>query len=239
MLKQIASVALPTHWARFRLLGFELLESGRDSRFQTGLALTLGNMRDSPLLVRIHSQCLTGEAFHSLRCDCHDQLHLALRGIAEQGSGLLIYEMQEGRGIGLMEKLRAYELQDAGLDTVDANLRLGHEVDARDYTLATSVLHFFGVRAIRLITNNPDKVRAVTSSGIEVVERISANVPCNPESAHYMTTKRVRLGHFFDAVSDARTAAIPGDLPVKSAARSSNDIELTFPGQRPPATQLG
>lgn len=210
MLKQIASVDFPTRWASFRLLGFELSAPGNTSPRETGLALILGDLQSSPPLVRIHSQCLTGEAFHSLRCDCHDQLQLALRAIAKRGAGLLIYEMQEGRGIGLMEKLRAYELQDAGLDTVDANLHLGHQVDARDYRMATGILHFLGIRSMRLISNNPDKLRAVISSGIEIVERVAADVPGTPEAEHYLTTKRVRLGHF-NADSPACIATATSD----------------------------
>ena len=151
----------------------------------------------SPPIVRIHSQCTTGDAFHCLRCDCHDQLHLALSIIAEEGSGILLYEHQEGRGIGLLEKLRAYELQDQGLDTIEANLRLGHAIDLRDYLLPVEILLFLGIGSIRLMTNNPDKISAVRSSGIEVVERLSADVPDNLHSAQYLSTKRDRLGHLF------------------------------------------
>jgi GTP cyclohydrolase II len=197
-LKQIAEVSLPTRWANFRLIGFEALRinksTGLENR-ETALALILGDVHSFPPVVRIHSQCITGEAFHSLRCDCHDQLHLALRTIAAEGAGALIYEQQEGRGIGLMEKLRAYELQDQGLDTVDANLRLGHAVDSRDYQLAVQVLHFLQIHSLRLISNNPEKVRAVLGSGIRVVERISADVPPNMYSSHYLNTKREKLGH--------------------------------------------
>src|ERR1700683_911826 len=181
-LKQIAEVSFPTRWANFRLLGFEALHinksPGLENR-ETALALLLGDVHSFPPVVRIHSQCITGEAFHSLRCDCHDQLHMALRVIAEEGAGLLIYEQQEGRGIGLMAKLRAYELQDQGLDTVEANLRLGHVVDSRDYQLAVQILHFLRIHSIRLISNNPEKVRAVLGSGIHVAERSSADVPSN------------------------------------------------------------
>ena len=196
MLKQIAEVDFPTRWARFRLLAYE-----DEACHDTALALILGDVHSSPPLVRIHSQCLTGEAFHSLRCDCHDQLDLALRSIARHEAGLLIYEQQEGRGIGLMEKLRAYELQDQGLDTVDANLRLGHEVDGRDYSLATHILRLLEIRSIRLMSNNPDKIKAVLESGVEIVERVAADVPSGPHSARYLATKRQRLGHLSDAVS--------------------------------------
>jgi GTP cyclohydrolase II len=145
--------------------------------------------------VRIHSQCATGDIFHSLRCDCHDQLHLALRSIAEEGAGILLYEYQEGRGIGLMEKLRAYELQDAGLDTIEANLHLGHEADLRDYRLPVEILRFLRISSVRLMTNNPDKIKAVASSSIRIAERISAEVLVSPHAARYFATKRDKMGH--------------------------------------------
>ncbi|MGH9585410.1 MAG: GTP cyclohydrolase II [Acidobacteriaceae bacterium] len=200
-LTQIADVTLPTRWASFRLLGFEALHFNTrlgTERLESALALVLGDVHSSPPVVRIHSQCTTGETFQSLRCDCHDQLHLAMRVIAEQGAGILLYEHQEGRGIGLMEKLRAYELQDRGLDTIEANLRLGHVVDARDYALATAILSFLNVRSLRLMTNNPEKVDAVLSSGIEIVERLNADVPCGPHTARYLATKREKMGHFLN-----------------------------------------
>src|SRR5580700_5613966 len=172
-LKQIADVSFPTRWASFRLLAFEGVPTDNESkerRQETALALVLGDIQSSPPVVRIHSQCTTGDVFHSLRCDCHDQLHLALRVIADEGAGVLLYEHQEGRGIGLMEKLRAYELQERGLDTIEANLRLGHAIDLRDYALAVDILQFLKVRSLRLVTNNPEKIDAVLSSGIEIVE---------------------------------------------------------------------
>jgi GTP cyclohydrolase II len=197
-LKQIAEVNFPTHWAEFRLLAFERIhathKTGKESQ-ETALALVLGDIRSSPPVVRVHSQCATGDIFHSLRCDCHDQLHLALRVIAEQGAGVLLYEHQEGRGIGLMEKLRAYELQDRGLDTIEANLRLGHAIDLRDYVLPVEILRFLGIHSVRLMTNNPEKMNAVRAAGIEIVERVNAEVPDNPHSAHYLAIKRERLGH--------------------------------------------
>ena len=203
-LKQIAEVSFPTRWADFRLLAFEGIyadDKTKPERLETALALVLGDIHSSPPVVRIHSQCTTGEVFHSLRCDCHDQLHLALRVIAEEGAGVLLYEQQEGRGIGLMEKLRAYELQDQGLDTIESNLFLGHAVDLRDYALAAKVLRFLKIRSLRLITNNPEKVDAVLSSGIEIVERLSADVPDDPHFAHYLAIKREKLGHLSDAAA--------------------------------------
>jgi GTP cyclohydrolase II len=197
-LKQIADISFPTSWAHFRMLAFEGVPEGGETkgeRVETALALVLGDVHDSPPVVRIHSQCTTGDVFHSLRCDCREQLHLAMRRIAEEGAGILLYEHQEGRGIGLMEKLRAYALQDDGLDTIEANLRLGHAVDLRDYQLAVDILRFLEIPSIRLMTNNPDKVSAVVAAGIEVVERVSADVPISPHAAHYLAVKRERLGH--------------------------------------------
>lgn len=193
-LKKIAEVKLPTRWAEFRLLGFEDAQN-REGVVETALALVLGDIHSNPPIVRIHSQCTTGDVFHSLRCDCHDQLHLALRTIAEAGNGILLYEHQEGRGIGLMEKLRAYSLQEQGLNTIEANLKLGHANDLRNYRLVAEILHFLEVRAVRLMTNNPEKMRAVREASIEIVERISAKVGSNPHSAHYVAVKRDQLGH--------------------------------------------
>ena len=209
-LKQIADISFPTRWAAFRLLAFEGTddrEAGNEADVETGLALVLGDIQSSPPVVRIHSQCTTGDVFHSLRCDCHDQLHLALRVIAEEGAGVLLYEHQEGRGIGLREKLRAYALQDEGLDTIEANLRLGHSVDLRDYALAVDILQFLEIRSLRLMTNNPQKIEAVVSSGIDIVERLSADVPVGPHSARYVTTKRERLGHLSDPATVLSDAA--------------------------------
>jgi GTP cyclohydrolase II len=197
-LKQIANVSFPTRWANFRLLAFEGARADHEAienTPETAIALVLGNIHACAPVVRIHSQCITGDVFHSLRCDCHDQLHLAMRTIATEGTGVLLYEQQEGRGIGLMEKLRAYELQDQGCDTIEANLRLGHAIDLRNYALVVEILLHLEVRAIRLMTNNPEKVDAVLSSGIEIVERLSADVPGSPYSAHYLATKREKLGH--------------------------------------------
>jgi len=205
ILKKLAEVKLPTRWADFTLSAFESADADRHpegERRQTVLALTLGNIYKVPPLVRIHSQCTTGEVFHSMRCDCYEQLHLALQAIAEQGAGVLIYEHEEGRGIGLMEKLRAYELQDRGLDTVEANLSLGHAVDLRTYALSVEVLRFLKIRSLRLMTNNPYKLHAVRSAGIEIVKRVSADIPLNPHSARYLATKRDKLGHLFSSAMD-------------------------------------
>lgn len=199
-LRQVADISFPTRWAHFRLRGFEQTHGGSakvTGRQQTALALILGNVHSTVPLVRIHSQCATGDVFHSLRCDCHDQLHLALRTVANAGAGVLIYEHQEGRGIGLMEKLRAYALQDRGFDTIGANLELGHAVDLRDYRLATDILRFLNISSLRLMTNNPDKIGAVMAAGIEIVDRVSAEVPSTVHSARYLAVKREKLGHLF------------------------------------------
>ncbi|HEX4037348.1 MAG TPA: GTP cyclohydrolase II [Acidobacteriaceae bacterium] len=199
LLKKTAEVQFPTARATFRLAGFEGRMPDHPAALppEIGLALTLGDVQRTPPVVRIHSQCLTGDVFHSLRCDCHDQLHLALDTIAREGAGVLIYEYQEGRGIGLTEKLRAYELQDAGLDTVEANLYLGHPVDRRSYRLPVEILKFLGVGALRLMTNNPQKIAAVEEGGIHIRSRLPADVQPTTHSARYMATKRERLGHLF------------------------------------------
>jgi GTP cyclohydrolase II len=215
-LRQIADISFPTWWAPFRLFGFEGLDATRRAETappESALALVLGDIHSSPPVVRIHSQCTTGDVFHSLRCDCHDQLHLALRVIAEEGAGILLYEHQEGRGIGLMEKLRAYALQDQGFDTIEANLKLGHAVDLRDYRLPVQILRFLKVGAVRLMTNNPEKIDAVVASGIEIVERMSAEVPSSPYSAHYLATKREKLGHLSDAITQNEKASLVSYRP--------------------------
>ena len=216
-LRKIADVILPTRWADFTLLAFESAveeEYAVGEPAETILALTLGNIHGAPPLVRIHSQCMTGEVFHSMRCDCYEQLHLAMHAIAQQGAGVLVYEHQEGRGIGLKEKLRAYQLQDRGLDTIEANLKLGHAVDLRDYALSVEVLRFLKIRSLQLMTNNPDKIHAVRSSGIEISKRVSADVPSNPHSARYLDTKRNKLGHLSGWTADS---VIPGNLSLHSA----------------------
>ena len=190
---KIADVKFPTRGADFRLLAFE--RERPESHKETALALLLGDIHSAPPIVRIHSQCITGDVFHSLRCDCHDQLYLALDTMTGEGAGILIYEQQEGRGIGLLEKLKAYELQEQGFDTVDANLRLGHEVDLRDYALPVEILQYLAISSVRMLTNNPEKIEALRSAGIQIVERLCADVPENPHSARYLSTKRERLGH--------------------------------------------
>jgi len=163
------------------------------------VALVMGDIHSTPPLVRIHSQCLTGDVFGSLRCDCRLQLELALRSIAKAGAGILLYEQQEGRGIGLMAKLRAYELQDLGLDTVEANVKLGYAADCREYELPAEALKMLGVTQVRLMTNNPDKVAALESAGIAVVERVSAEVEPQESFERYLRTKQEKMGHIFES----------------------------------------
>jgi GTP cyclohydrolase II len=192
--RQIAVADFPTRWGKFRIFGFQ----GKfDKRAEEAVALVMGDVRSSPPLVRIHSQCLTGDVFGSLRCDCRQQLELALSMIAGEGAGVLIYEQQEGRGIGLMAKLQAYELQDAGLDTVEANERLGFKADHREFTLPAEILKAVGVSAVRLLSNNPDKVAALERGGIKVVERVPCEVPPSVHAEDYLKTKKEKLGHLF------------------------------------------
>ena len=164
------------------------------------VALVMGDIFSAPPLVRIHSQCLTGDVFGSLRCDCRLQLELAMRRIAQDGAGILLYEQQEGRGIGLMAKLKAYELQDQGMDTVEANEELGYAADCRAYELPAEVLKLLGVSSVRLITNNPAKVAALESAGIAVVERVSAEVEPQESFAGYLRTKQEKMGHIQDSI---------------------------------------
>ena len=195
---KVADADFPTRWGQFRILGFEgITVPGEPNRqpVESAVALVMGDIHAQPPVVRIHSQCTTGDVFHSLRCDCHDQLHLALARIAEEGSGILLYEQQEGRGIGLMAKLRAYELQDQGLDTIEANLQLGFAADQRNFELPAEILKQLGVPAVRLLTNNPEKVEALEAAGIKVVERLSAEIPVEPTFERYLETKRDKMGH--------------------------------------------
>ena len=212
---KIAEANFPTRWGVFRILGFEgALRSeseGIDGRgftlteIEELVALVMGDIHSAPPIVRIHSQCLTGDVFGSLRCDCRLQLELALGRIAEEGAGILLYEEQEGRGIGLMAKLKAYELQDQGMDTVEANVELGFAADCRAYELPAEALKLLGVKAVRLITNNPEKVAALESAGIKVVERISAEVAPHESFERYLKTKHEKMGHILESlVSEER-----------------------------------
>jgi GTP cyclohydrolase II len=196
--QQIASANFPTRWGKFRIYGFRgQTANDGDRHIEEAVALVIGDVTSSAPLVRVHSQCLTGDVFHSLRCDCRQQLELSLSMISEEGAGILIYEQQEGRGIGLMAKLQAYELQDAGLDTVEANEKLGFKADHRDFTLPGEILKALGVTRIRLLSNNPDKVEALERAGIRVVERVPCEVTPSPHAEEYLKTKKEKLGHLF------------------------------------------
>ncbi len=195
-LTKVAEADFPTQFGFFRIYGFE----GREGDLtEEAVVLKMGELGGGPpLLVRIHSQCLTGDVFHSLRCDCRAQLEIALESIAQEGRGLLIYEHQEGRGIGLLNKLRAYELQDQGADTVEANERLGFDPDLRSYQLPGAILRYFGLKAIRLLSNNPQKVEAVERAGIEVVERVPCLADVLDTRETYLRTKKEKMGHLLE-----------------------------------------
>jgi GTP cyclohydrolase II len=198
VVQKVAEADFPTRWGHFRIFGFEgNFDSSGERRKETAVALVMGDIHSTPPLVRVHSQCLTGDVFGSLRCDCRAQLEMALSLIAEAGAGILLYEQQEGRGIGLMAKLQAYELQDQGLDTIEANERLGFKSDLREYALPGEVLKALDVNEVRLLSNNPEKVAALENAGVKVVERI----PCEPDvsehSEFYLKTKKEKMGHLF------------------------------------------
>ena len=204
--EKVAEADFPTRWGQFRIMGFEgTLESARPceddapagKQVEGLVALVMGNIHSAPPLIRIHSQCLTGDVFGSLRCDCRLQLELALRKIAEAGAGILLYEQQEGRGIGLMAKLQAYGLQDQGLDTVQANEELGFKADHREFQLPAEALKALGLKQVRLLSNNPQKVAALEAAGIQVVERVPCEVEPHAASERYLNTKKEKLGHLF------------------------------------------
>ena len=189
-LKFVASCRLPTEWGEFTMHGFE--EEG----CQEHVALTMGDVSDGlPVLSRIHSECLTGDALFSVKCDCGPQLQAAMQAVQKEGRGVIVYLRQEGRGIGLINKIRAYRLQDQGLDTVEANVALGLPVDARDFTLAKQIYDYLNIREVRLLTNNPEKIQTLKDSGINVVERIALHVGENVENERYLHTKADKLGH--------------------------------------------
>jgi GTP cyclohydrolase II len=192
-LQKVAEADFPTQLGSFRIYGFELRSSGR---CEEAVVLKMGDLEvGAAPLMRIHSQCLTGDVFHSLRCDCRAQLEIALEAIAKEGRGLLIYELQEGRGIGLLNKLRAYELQDQGADTVEANEQLGFESDLRSYDLPGAILQYFELHAVRLMSNNPEKVEAVERAGVEVVERVPCIADVLDSREAYLRTKKEKMGH--------------------------------------------
>jgi len=200
-LEKVAEADFPTEFGAFRIYGFrggdrEPADGGREE----AVALKMGDLAGEPPLVRIHSQCLTGDVFHSLRCDCRAQLEIALESIAREGRGLLIYEAQEGRGIGLLNKLRAYELQDRGADTVEANEQLGFDSDLRSYALPGAILRYFDLEEIRLLSNNPEKVEAVESAGVRVVERVPCLAHVIDTREAYLRTKKEKMGHLLEGL---------------------------------------
>jgi len=198
LIKRVAEATLPTKYGEFKLIAYEGILDGSES-----VALVMGEPeKDSAALVRVHSQCLTGDVFGSLRCDCGDQLHESMRMIAREGSGVLLYIQQEGRGIGLLNKVRAYELQDRGKDTVEANEALGFPADLRDYGIGAQILVDLGLHKIRLLTNNPRKIVGLKAYGLEIVERVPIEVPPNKRNLKYLMAKRDKLGHIFTILDE-------------------------------------
>jgi 3,4-dihydroxy 2-butanone 4-phosphate synthase/GTP cyclohydrolase II len=192
---RIASTRMPTKCGMFDAIGFERDISGGARKTETALALVMGDLSKGVPLLRIHSQCFTGEVLGSLRCDCRDQLEMAMQAIAKEGRGLVIYEYQEGRGIGLMAKLEAYELQDAGLDTIEANHALGFKADLRDFSLPAAIVRDLGIKKVRLLSNNSRKARALTEKGIEVVAQLACEVVPNSHSLAYLRAKKEKTAH--------------------------------------------
>jgi GTP cyclohydrolase II len=196
---RVASTHMPTKWGMFDAIGFKRDGAKGTSGVETALALVKGDLTQGVPLLRIHSQCFTGEVLGSLRCDCRDQLEMAMQAIAGEGRGLVIYEYQEGRGIGLMAKLQAYQLQDVGLDTVEANHALGFKADCRDFRLPAAILRDLGVKRVRLLSNNPRKAGALAESGIEVATQLACEAAPNPHSFAYLRAKREKMGHTLSA----------------------------------------
>lgn len=188
---KIAKAMLPTRWGNFIIFGFEEKKNGKNH-----IALVYGDVKKNiPILSRVHSECLTGDAFFSLKCDCGDQLKMSMHKIAHEGRGVLIYHRQEGRNIGLLNKIKAYSLQDQGLDTVEANLKLGFSADERDFSLCADIFNILNVKKIRLLTNNPYKVDMLSSAGINIVERVPLIAKKNDKNNCYLKTKAEKMGH--------------------------------------------
>lgn len=206
------SARIPTEYGVFELVYYTNTFDDKDH-----LAFYMGDLGSGEdILVRLHSECLTGDIFGSLRCDCGDQLDRSLQVIAEEGRGVVVYLRQEGRGIGLLQKIRAYNLQDAGHDTVDANLLLGHQADERDYTVAVRILENLGIKSVRLITNNPLKINALEEQGIKVNKRVELANFINPENSQYLTTKAQRMNHLLSLTN------IPPSIPKSDSHKSQS-----------------
>ncbi len=225
----VASCALPMPWATFQLHAFLDRDSGKEH-----LALTLGDVADGqPVLARLHSECLTGDTLFSLRCDCGAQLESALRQIAREGRGILLYLRQEGRGIGLINKIRAYGLQEAGADTVEANHQLGFGDDLRDYEMCGPMLRYFGIRSLRLMTNNPRKIHALSALDISV-ERMEHVASSTRFNARYLATKATKLGHLLPQApahsTDAAPTPVAGTTADMPADTSSDDPDRNRTG---------
>lgn len=188
--REVVSAAFPTPFGDFLIYGF------RDSiNNEEAVALVAGDLKGKTVLARIHSMCFTGDTLHSLRCDCGKQLHAAIQAIGENGTGILVYQMQEGRGIGLLNKLKAYALQDEGLDTIDANHKLGFRSDEREYAFCAEIFRYFGVKGVRMLTNNPRKIEGMEREGIQVVERVPLIIEPSEHNNRYLRTKKERMGH--------------------------------------------
>ena len=195
-LKRVAEAKLPTPWGDFLMVGFEELATGHDH-----VALVYGDISGhTPVLARVHSECLTGDAFGSLRCDCGPQLQKAMQMIEAEGRGIVLYMRQEGRGIGLINKLKAYELQEQGYDTVDANIKLGFAPDLREYWVGAQILKDLGVKSMRLLTNNPTKIYGLSGIGLELKKRVPIEIPTQQYDRRYMETKKIRMGHVFQNI---------------------------------------
>lgn len=197
LIERVAEARLPSKYGEFKIVAYRsAVDPGEH------IALTIGDWTDNdPVLSRIHSECLTGDVFGSLRCDCGEQMDLALQTLGQAGTGALLYMRQEGRGIGLHNKIKAYSLQDTGLDTIDANNQLGFDSDLRHYDIAAQMLLDLGIKKIRLLTNNPKKVVGLTGLGVEIVDRVEIEIPPNDENLHYLETKKSRMGHFLGSCS--------------------------------------
>jgi GTP cyclohydrolase II len=206
---------MPTKWGQFQAIGYERDDFDYGQRGETAIAFVLGELTRGAPLLRIHSQCFTGEVLGSLRCDCSGQFELAMQSITDEGRGLIIYEYQEGRGIGLMAKLQAYELQDGGIDTVEANHALGFKADCRDFSLPAAMLHDLGVRRVRLLTNNPRKIRAIANAGIEFVAQLRCEVTANPHSLRYLRTKKEKMAHGLSLPVDGSVAQPDSGKPTR------------------------